>query len=111
VTIASSQRQLLDSLRTDRGGGFEPNVSWNSLGAHSLPADKNYIPTGITLMAALAYNKNKVKSPPTAWQQLLSSQPNDQRRAGPPGRAEPGDHVRSSRNTVRPATCLMRLTR
>src|SRR6202044_1530503 len=54
--------------------GFEPNVQWNSLGTQSLPADKSYTPTGITLVAAVAYNKDKVKSPPTTWQQLLSSQ-------------------------------------
>ena len=54
--------------------GFEPSVSWNSLGTQSLPADKSYTPTGITLVAALAYNKKKVTTPPTTWQQLLSSQ-------------------------------------
>jgi iron(III) transport system substrate-binding protein len=54
--------------------GFEPNVAWNSLGTQSLPADKSYTPTGVTLMAALAYNKNKVKNPPTTWQQLLEPQ-------------------------------------
>ena len=54
--------------------GFEPSVAWNSLGTQSLPTDKSYTPTGITLMAALAYNKNKVKSPPTTWQQLLEPQ-------------------------------------
>jgi iron(III) transport system substrate-binding protein len=54
--------------------GFEPSVQWNSLGTQSLPADKSYTPTGVTLMAALAYNKDKVKTPPTTWQQLLSSQ-------------------------------------
>jgi iron(III) transport system substrate-binding protein len=54
--------------------GFEPNVQWNSLGTQSLPADKSYTPTGITLVAAVAYNKDKVKNPPTTWQQLLSSQ-------------------------------------
>jgi iron(III) transport system substrate-binding protein len=53
--------------------GFEPNVQWNSLGTQSLPSDKSYTPTGVTLMAALAYNKDKVKTPPTTWQQLLSS--------------------------------------
>jgi iron(III) transport system substrate-binding protein len=54
--------------------GFEPSVAWNSLGTQSVPSDKSYTPTGVTLMAALAYNKNKVKSPPTTWQQLLSAQ-------------------------------------
>ena len=54
--------------------GFEPSVTWNSLGTQSVPSDKSYTPTGVTLMAALAYDKNKVKSPPTTWQQLLSAQ-------------------------------------
>jgi len=54
--------------------GFEPNVQWNSLGTQSLPADKSYTPTGVTLMAALAYNKDKVKNPPATWQQLLQPQ-------------------------------------
>jgi iron(III) transport system substrate-binding protein len=52
--------------------GFEPDVQWNSLGSQSVPSDKSYTPTGVTLMAALAYNK--VKSPPTTWQELTSSQ-------------------------------------
>ncbi len=52
--------------------GFEPSVSWNSLGTASLPSDKSYTPTGVTLMAALAYNKTKVKNPPATWQALLS---------------------------------------
>jgi iron(III) transport system substrate-binding protein len=54
--------------------GFEPKVSWNSLGTASLPADKSYTPTGVTLVAALVYNKTKVADPPSTWQQLLSSQ-------------------------------------
>lgn len=54
--------------------GFEPSVSWNSLGQQSVPSDKSYTPTGVTLMAALVYDKTKVASPPTTWQQLLSSQ-------------------------------------
>jgi iron(III) transport system substrate-binding protein len=54
--------------------GFEPKANWNSLGLQSLPADKSYTPTGVTLMAALVYNKTKVTNPPASWQQLLSSQ-------------------------------------
>jgi iron(III) transport system substrate-binding protein len=54
--------------------GFEPTVKWNSLGLESLPADKSYTPTGVTLVAALVYNKTKVPNPPTSWQALLSSQ-------------------------------------
>src|ERR1035438_9220103 len=54
--------------------GFEPNVTWNSLGQQSLPSDKSYTPTGVTLMAALVYDKTKVTSPPATWQQLLQPQ-------------------------------------
>jgi iron(III) transport system substrate-binding protein len=53
--------------------GFEPSVSWNSLGLQSLPKDKSWTPTGVTLMAAVVYNKTKVTDPPTTWQDLLSS--------------------------------------
>ena len=54
--------------------GYEPSVKWDSLGTQSLPSDKSYTPTGVTLMAALVYNKTKVTSPPTTWQGLLSPQ-------------------------------------
>jgi iron(III) transport system substrate-binding protein len=53
--------------------GFEPSVSWNSLGAASVPSDKSYVPTGVTLMGIVAYNKSKVPNPPTSWQALESS--------------------------------------
>jgi iron(III) transport system substrate-binding protein len=53
--------------------GFEPSVTWNSLGTASLPSDKSYVPTGVTLMGILAYNKAKVPNPPTTWQALESS--------------------------------------
>jgi iron(III) transport system substrate-binding protein len=52
--------------------GFEPSVSWNSLGAASVPSDKSYVPTGVTIMGIVAYNKTKVPHPPTSWQSLLS---------------------------------------
>jgi iron(III) transport system substrate-binding protein len=54
--------------------GFEPSVTWDSLGTASVPSDKSYVPTGVTMMAALVYNKAKVKNPPTTWQALESSQ-------------------------------------
>jgi iron(III) transport system substrate-binding protein len=54
--------------------GYEPSVNWNSLGTQSLPADKSYTPAGVTLMAAVVYDKTKVPSPPTTWQQLTSPQ-------------------------------------
>ncbi len=53
--------------------GYEPSVSWNALGTASVPADKSYVPTGVTLMGIVAYNKAKVTNPPTTWQQLESS--------------------------------------
>ena len=60
--------------------GFEPKVDWNSLGQQSLPADKSYTPTGVTLMAALVYNKTKVTDPPATWQQLLAAAVEGRRR-------------------------------
>jgi len=53
--------------------GYEPNVSWNSLGSQSVPSDKSFIPTGVTLMGIVAYNKTKVPNPPTTYQALESS--------------------------------------
>jgi iron(III) transport system substrate-binding protein len=53
--------------------GFEPSVTFNSLGTASVPSDKSYTPTGVTLMGIVAYNKTKVPNPPTTWQALLSS--------------------------------------
>jgi iron(III) transport system substrate-binding protein len=53
--------------------GWEPSVSWDSLGTASVPSDKSYVPTGVTLMAALAYNKKKVGSLPASWNDLLTA--------------------------------------
>jgi iron(III) transport system substrate-binding protein len=53
--------------------GYEPNVTFNSLGTASVPSDKSYVPTGVTIMGIVAYNKSKVSSPPTTWQALESS--------------------------------------
>jgi iron(III) transport system substrate-binding protein len=54
--------------------GFEPNVKWNSLGSQSVPADKSYVPTGVTMMGIVAYNKQKVANPPTSYAALESAQ-------------------------------------
>jgi iron(III) transport system substrate-binding protein len=54
--------------------GYEPKVTFNSLGQQSLPADKSYTPTGVTMVAAVVYNSARVKTPPTSFQQLLSPQ-------------------------------------
>lgn len=54
--------------------GFEPNTgALNSLGATVVPADKSYIPTGLTIAGAVIYNSTVVKHPPTSWTQLLES--------------------------------------
>jgi iron(III) transport system substrate-binding protein len=56
--------------------GWEPNVSWNTLGKEAVPSDKSYVPTGLTTMAALAYEPTKLPDPPTTWNALLNSKYN-----------------------------------
>ncbi len=53
--------------------GFEPNVSWNSIGTKLIPSDKSYIPTGVTMAGTVIYNSNVVHNPPTTWNDLLQS--------------------------------------
>ena len=53
--------------------GWEPAVSWNSLGKAAVPTDKSYVPTGITMAGTLVYDDKTVTSPPSTWQELLSS--------------------------------------
>ncbi|MGI8447087.1 MAG: hypothetical protein ACR2MP_07915 [Streptosporangiaceae bacterium] len=43
--------------------GFEPSVKWDTLGQQSVPSDKSYTPTGVTLMAAMVYDKTKMTQP------------------------------------------------
>jgi iron(III) transport system substrate-binding protein len=50
------------------------SASYNALGTASIPADKSYAPAGVTMMAAVVYNKTKVPNPPKTWQDLLSAQ-------------------------------------
>jgi iron(III) transport system substrate-binding protein len=52
--------------------GFEPKADFNSLGTQNIPADKSYVPTGVTLAGAMVYDKTKVLAPPTSWAQLTS---------------------------------------
>ncbi|NNN14435.1 MAG: extracellular solute-binding protein [Acidimicrobiaceae bacterium] len=54
--------------------GWEPNVSFNSSGTALIPADKSYIPTGLTMAGTLVYNSSVVTSPPKTWADLLSPQ-------------------------------------
>jgi len=69
--------------------GWEPKVSWNTLGTESVPSDHSYIPTHVTLMPALLYDKTKVTSPPATYQDLLKPQwkgavgTNDPSQSGP----------------------------
>lgn len=52
--------------------GFEPTTgTLNSLGRSLVPADKSYIPTGVTLAGAIVYNSKTTTNPPTNWTQLL----------------------------------------
>ena len=51
--------------------GWEPTVSWNSLGRQAVPADKSYVPTGLTMAGTLVYDSKTVTDPPTTWKQLL----------------------------------------
>jgi iron(III) transport system substrate-binding protein len=53
--------------------GWEPTVEWNTLGKQAVPADKSYVPTGLTMAGTLVYDDKVVTDPPTTWQQLLSS--------------------------------------
>ncbi|MGO9455667.1 MAG: ABC transporter substrate-binding protein [Acidimicrobiales bacterium] len=50
---------------------LKPTAAWNALGKRALPKDRSFVPTGVTLAAALLYTKTVVTSPPTSWRQLL----------------------------------------
>ncbi|HEY5342586.1 MAG TPA: extracellular solute-binding protein [Solirubrobacteraceae bacterium] len=44
-----------------------------STGQDLIPADKSFVPTGLTTACTMIYNAKTVASPPTSWQQLLES--------------------------------------
>ena len=51
--------------------GFEPNTgTLTPLGRQLVPADKSYVPTGLTVAGAVVYDSKTVKKPPTSWTQL-----------------------------------------
>jgi len=52
--------------------GFEPDVQLNAAGQAVVPADKSYVPTGLTVTAAVVYDASRTPNPPTSWQQLLT---------------------------------------
>ena len=52
--------------------GFEPTTGkLTTLGQKLVPADKSYIPTGLTVSGAFIYNSKITPKPPTTWQDLL----------------------------------------
>lgn len=53
--------------------GLGPTVHWNAVGKEVIPKDKSFLPTGVTLTAALLYTKTVVADPPTTWDDLFSS--------------------------------------
>jgi iron(III) transport system substrate-binding protein len=53
--------------------GFEPDVRLSAAGQAVVPADRSYVPTGLTVTAALVYDASRTPNPPTSWQQLLTS--------------------------------------
>lgn len=52
--------------------GFSPAAyaNYNSVGQSLIPADHSYVPTGVTMAAALVYNSQTVPDPPTSWAEL-----------------------------------------
>ena len=53
---------------------WEPNVNWTSAAQQVIPADKSYVPTGLTMAGTLVYSTKTVSTPPTSWSDLLSPQ-------------------------------------
>ncbi|MDA8295409.1 MAG: extracellular solute-binding protein [Actinomycetota bacterium] len=51
-----------------------PKVRWTTLGQQAVPRDGSYVPTGLTIAAALVYNKHNVSHPPKTWLDLLEPQ-------------------------------------
>ncbi len=55
--------------------GFEPTSgTLNNLGQSLVPADKAWIPTGVTIACGIVYNSKTTSSAPTSWTQLLQPQ-------------------------------------
>ncbi len=60
----------------DRQGLLAKHLTFPALdatGKSLVPADRSFVPTGATLACAMVYNTHNLSSPPTSWQQLLSS--------------------------------------
>ncbi len=48
-----------------------PNL--NSTGQGLVPADRSFVPTGMTMACTVIYDSHALSTPPTSWQQLISS--------------------------------------
>lgn len=46
---------------------------YNAVGKAQIPADHSYVPTGVTMAAALVYDTKTVPDPPNSWAALTSS--------------------------------------
>ncbi len=60
----------------DTEGMLKKNLTVPALtptGESLVPADKSFVPTGITGACTMIYNSKTVTAPPTTWQQLLES--------------------------------------
>jgi iron(III) transport system substrate-binding protein len=59
----------------DKQGLLAKNVTiptLNSTAQSLVPANKSYVPTGMTTGCSLVYDSHALKTPPTTWQQLLT---------------------------------------
>jgi iron(III) transport system substrate-binding protein len=51
---------------------FQPQVNYTAAGKAVVPADGSYVPTGLTVTAAVVYDQSRTPKPPASWQELLS---------------------------------------
>jgi iron(III) transport system substrate-binding protein len=61
----------------DKQGLLEKSLqvpALNSTGTKAVPPDKSFVPTGFTTACTMIYDPHVIKTPPTSWQQLLSTQ-------------------------------------
>ncbi len=61
----------------DRQGLLQRHLTipaMNSAGRALVPADRSFVPTGMTMACTMIYNTKAITHAPTSWQQLLSKQ-------------------------------------
>lgn len=52
---------------------YTPKAAFNAVGKSVIPANHGYVPTGVTVMAALIYNASKVSTLPKTYNDLTSA--------------------------------------